>query len=65
MKSRRRSTKQVIRRLDEGDEQLNNEATVAEVPRSFQITDATWYRWNNTSSRVRGLEIKGLMKMEI
>ncbi len=27
---------------------LNKGATVAEVARSFAITETTWYRWKNT-----------------
>ena len=45
MKSRRHTpeqVEQVIRKVVEDDEMLNKGATVAEVARSFGITETTW-----------------------
>ena len=44
MKSKRHTPEQVITKLAEGDKMLNEGKTIAEVPRSFGITETTWYR---------------------
>ena len=39
---------------------LNEGKTIAEVARSFGITETTWYRWKNTYSGTKGPYIQGL-----
>ncbi len=43
---------------------LNKGATVAEVARSFGITETTWYRWKNTYGGMKAAEAKRLKELE-
>ena len=58
MKSKHHTPEQVNRKLAEGDEMLNKGATVAEVARSFGITETTWYRWKNTYGGMKATDAK-------
>ena len=64
MKSKRHSPEQVIRKLAEGDNLLNEGATVAEVARSFGITETTWYRWKNQYGGMKANDAKRLKELE-
>ena len=64
MKSKHHTPEQVIRKLAEGDEMLNKGASVAEVARSFGITETTWYRWKNTYGGMKATEAKRLKELE-
>lgn len=64
MKSKRHSPEQVIRKLSEGDRLLNEGATVAEVARSFGITETTWYRWKNQYGGMKATDAKHLKELE-
>ena len=64
MKSKRHSPEQVIRKLTEGDRLLNEGATVAEVARSFGITETTWYRWKNQYGGMKATDAKHLKELE-
>ena len=64
MKSKHHTPEQVIRKLAEGDEMLNKGATVAEVARSFGITETTWYRWKNTYGGMKATDAKRLKELE-
>ena len=64
MKSKRHTPEQVIRKVAEGDEMLNKGASVAEVARSFGITETTWYRWKNTYGGMKATEAKRLKELE-
>ena len=54
----------MIRKLAEGDEMLNKGATVAEVARSFAITETTWYRWKNTYGGMKATDARRLKELE-
>ncbi len=43
---------------------LNKGATVAEVARSFAITETTWYRWKNTYGGMKATDAKRLKELE-
>ena len=43
---------------------LNKGATVAEIARSFGITETTWYRWKNTYCRMKATDAKRLKELE-
>ena len=43
---------------------LNKGATVAEVARSFGITETTWYRWKNTYGGMKATDAKRLKQLE-
>ena len=64
MKSKRHSPEQVIRKLAEGDNLLNEGATVAEVARTFGITETTWYRWKNQYGGMKANDAKRLKELE-
>ena len=64
MKSKRHSPEQVIKKLSEGDNLLNEGATVAEVARSFGITETTWYRWKNQYGGMKANDAKRLKELE-
>lgn len=64
MKSKRHSPEQVIKKLAEGDKLLNEGATVAEVARSFAITETTWYRWKNQYGGMKAQDAKHLKELE-
>ena len=64
MKSKRHSPEQVIKKLSEGDNLANEGATVAEVARSFGITETTWYRWKNQYGGMKANDAKRLKELE-
>ena len=64
MKSKRHSPEQVIKKLSEGNNLLNEGATVAEVARSFGITETTWYRWKNQYGGMKANDAKRLKELE-
>ena len=64
MKSKRHSPEQVIRKLAEGDKLLNEGATIAEVARSFGITETTWHRWKNQYGGMKAQDAKRLKELE-
>ena len=43
---------------------LNKGATVAEVARSFAITETTWYRWKNNYDGMKATDAKQLKQLE-
>ena len=64
MKSKHHTPEQVIRKLAEVDAMLNKGCTVAEVARSFGITETTWYRWKNTYGGMKATDAKRLKELE-
>ena len=64
MKSKRHTPEQVIRKVAEGDEMLNKGASVAEVARSFGITETTWYRWKNAYGGMKATDAKRMKELE-
>ena len=64
MKSKRHTPEQVITKLAEGDKMLNGGKTIAEVARSFGITETTWYRWKSTYGGMKGPDMKRLKELE-
>ena len=64
MKSKRHSPEQVIRKLAGGENFLNEGATVAEVTRSFGITETTWYRWKNQYGGMKANDAKRFKELE-
>ena len=43
---------------------LNEGKTIAEVARSFGITETTWHRWKNTYGAMKANDAKGLKELE-
>ncbi len=54
MLSKRHTPEQVITKIAEGDQMLNEGKTIAEVARSFGITRTTWYRCQEYLRRDEG-----------
>ena len=54
MLSKRHTPEQVITKIAEGDQMLNEGKTIAEVARSFGITETTWYRCQKYLRRDEG-----------
>ena len=65
MKVKRHAPEEVIKKLAQGDKLLNEGATVAEVARSFSITEATWYRWKNQYGGMKANDAKRLKELEL
>ena len=65
MNSKQHSPEQVLRKLAEGDRMLNQGSTVAEVARSFGVSEATWYRWKNTYGGMKGEQMRRLKELEV
>ena len=64
MLSKRHTPEQVITKLAEGDKMSNEGKTIAEVARSFGITETTWYRWKSTYGEMLGPDMKRLKELE-
>jgi len=64
MKGKKHTPDQVIAKLAEGDRMLNGGKTVAEVARSFGITETTWHRWKNTYGGMKANVAKRLKELE-
>lgn len=65
MKSKPHTPEQVIASLADGDKMLSEGKTVAEVARSFGITETTWYRWKHTYGGMKGPHMKRLQELEV
>jgi len=55
---------QVIAKLTKGDKMLKEGKTIAEVARSFGITETTWHRWKNTYGGMKANDAKRLKELE-
>ena len=60
MKGKKHSPDQIIRRLAEGDQMLNEGRNVSEVARQFQISENTWHRWKNQYGGMKAQDAKEL-----
>ena len=65
MKGKKHSPDQIIRKLAEGDQMLNEGKSVQEVVRQFQITETTWYRWKNQYGGMKGQDAKRLKELSV
>ena len=63
-KSRRPTTEQAIRKPAEGEKQLAQEQTLAEVCRHLEITESTWHRWRNQFGGMKADDAKRLKELE-
>ena len=50
MKRHRHTPEQVVRKLREGERILNDGKDLAEVLRTFEISEATWNRWRSSTA---------------
>ncbi len=64
MKGKSHTPEQVVKKLAEGDQMLNEGKTVAEVARHFGIAEATWYRWKATYGGMKDEGMKRLKELE-
>ena len=64
MKSKRHTPEQVITKIAEGDQMLNEGKTIAEVARSACLTETSWHRWKNTYGGMKASDAKRLKELE-
>jgi putative transposase len=64
MKQRRHTPEQVIRKLAEGDKLLAEGKAIEEVARHLEITESTWYRWQNQYGGMKADDAKRLKELE-
>lgn len=65
MATRKRHTpEQVVRKLGEADRLLSEGKDIAEVCRTLQITEATYYRWRNQFGGLKADDAKRLKDLE-
>jgi putative transposase len=57
-------TRQIIRKLAEGNKFLAGGMTVEEVCRKFQISESTWHRWLNQYGGMKADDAKRLKQLE-
>lgn len=60
MKGKKNTPEQIIKMLADGEKQLNQGASIAEVARSLAITEQTWYRWRNQYGGMKANDAKEL-----
>ena len=64
MKGKKNTPEQVITKLAKGDKMLNEGNALAEVARSFGITETTWYRLKSTYGSMLANDAKRLKELE-
>ena len=64
MKGKSHTPEQVVKKLSEGDQMLNDGSSVAEVARHFGVAEGTWYRWKATYGGMKGGDMKRLKELE-
>ncbi len=64
MKGKKHTPDQVIAKLAEGDQMLNEGKTIAEVARSACLTETSWHRWKNTYGGMKASDAKRLKELE-
>ena len=64
IKSKKQTPDQVIATLTEGDQVRKRGNIIAEVVRSFCITETTWHRWKNTYGAVLANEAKQFKELK-
>ena len=64
MKAKRHTPEHVIAKRGESDQMLNEGKTVAEVARSFGITETTRHRWKSTYGGMKAKDAKRLKELE-
>jgi putative transposase len=61
---RRHTPEQIIRKLREGEKQLEQGVGLPEVLKHLEITEATWYRWRNQYGGMKSEDAKRLKELE-
>ena len=65
MAQRRRHTpEQIVRKLREADRLLGEGASVADVARHLEVSEATFHRWRNQYGGLKADDVKRLKELE-
>jgi putative transposase len=64
MQKRRHTPEQAIRKLAEGERQLNQGTSLAEVCRSLEIAESTWHRWQSQFGGMKADDAKLLKELQ-
>ncbi len=61
---RRHTPEQVVRKLREADRLLGEGASVADVARRLEVSEATFHRWRNQYGGMKADDVKRLKSLE-
>lgn len=64
VKRKHHTPDQIIRKLAEGERQLNEGQPLAEVCRSLEIAESTWHRWLAQYGGMKAVDAKRLKELE-
>jgi putative transposase len=64
MKRKKHTPEQIIRKMRRGEARLAGGATVAEVCRELEVSEATYHRWNRRYGAMNEDQLKRLKALE-
>jgi transposase-like protein len=64
MKRHRHTPEQIVRKLREGDRQLNEGKDLTEVLRDLEVSESSWNRWRSQYGGMKANEAKRLRELE-
>ncbi len=64
MARRRHTPEQIVRKLREADRLLGEGASVADVARRLEVSEATFRRWRNQCGGLKAVDVKRLKALE-
>ena len=64
MRRKRHSPEQIIRKLREAEAEVAGGASMETVCKKLEISEATYHRWRNEYSGMKGDEVKRLKELE-
>jgi len=64
MARRRHTPEQIVRKLREADRLLGEGASVADVARHLEVSEATFHRWRNQYGGLKADDVKRLKALE-
>ena len=64
MARRRHTPEQIVRKLREADRLLAEGASIADVARHLEVSEATFHRWRNQYGGLKADDVKRLKSLE-
>lgn len=64
MKGKKHTPEQIIRKLRQAEGRLAGEASVGEVCRELEVSEATYHRWNRRHGAMQEDQLKRLKELE-
>ena len=64
MARRRHTPEQIVRKLREADRLLGEGASIADVARHLEVSEATFHRWRNQYGGLKADDVKRLKSLE-